>query len=328
VHLGPTAENDQGWSERGSFAQLCQDRAAELAAAERNLCFGRLDFDDGDRFYIGRLGLRDDDHDQLLVDWRARAAEPFYRATARERYAVTRRRHLRTVNRRVVSLDDDVLDLDAVDETRLTGEGRPAGVAAPRPDRADGRHRRHHPGRPGPHHSRGPAWNSRRRGRAGHRENRCRAAPGRLPLYTYRKQLARRGILVIGPSATFLRYIDQVLPALGENDVVLATTGSLFPGVDACSPESPQAARVKGDIKMAGVPSKAVAYLRQVPATAIEIKIDGTTYRLTPRMCSQARAEGERRLDPDTGAALPHNTARRAFIRAVVRDLARQRVRD
>ena len=51
VRLGPTAENDQGWSERESFAQLYQDRTAELDAAERNLCFGRLDFDDGDHFY-------------------------------------------------------------------------------------------------------------------------------------------------------------------------------------------------------------------------------------------------------------------------------------
>ena len=328
VRLGPTAENDQGWSERESFAQLYQDRSAELDAAERNLCFGRLDFDDGDRFYIGRLGLRGDDHDQLLVDWRARAAEPFYRATPRERYAVTCRRHLHTVNRRVVSLDDDVLDLDAVDESRLTGE---AALLA-----------------------------SLRRGRTGRmsdivatiqadqdriiREDAggilvVEGGPGTgktvvalhraaYLLYTHRKRLARRGILVIGPSATFLRYIDQVLPSLGENDVVLATTGSLFPGVDARGAESPRAARVKGDAKMAGVLSKAIAALRQVPATAIEIKVDGTTYRLTPRMCSQARAEAERRLDPDTGAPLPHNTARRAFINAVARALARQHARD
>ena len=90
VRLGPTAENDQGWSERESFAQLYQDRTAELEAAERNLCFGRLDFDDDDRIYVGRLGLRSDDHDTLLVDWRARAAEPFYRATPRERYEIGR----------------------------------------------------------------------------------------------------------------------------------------------------------------------------------------------------------------------------------------------
>jgi len=328
VRLGPTAENDQGWSERESFAQEHQDRAAELDAAERNLCFGRLDFGDGDRFYIGRLGLRSDDYDQLLVDWRARAAEPFYRATPRERYGVTRRRHLHTANRRVVSLDDDVLDLDAVDETRLTGE---AALLA-----------------------------SLRRGRTGRmgdivatiqadQDRIIREDPGGILvvqggpgtgktvvalhraaylLYTYRKRLARRGILVIGPNATFLRYIDEVLPSLGENDVVLATIGSLFPGVDARSPESSQAARVKGDTKMAGVLSKAVTDLRQVPATAIEIKVDGTSYRLTPRLCSQARAEAERHLDPDTGAPLPHNTARRAFINAVVRKLARQHVRD
>src|SRR5581483_11529009 len=121
VRLGPTAENEQGWSERESFAQMYQDRSVELDAAERNLCFGRLDFND-DQFYIGRLALRSDDHDLLLVDWRARAAEPFYRATPRERYGVTRRRHLHTASRRVLSLDDDVLDLDAVDETHLTGE--------------------------------------------------------------------------------------------------------------------------------------------------------------------------------------------------------------
>ena len=141
-------------------------------------------------------------------------------------------------------------------------------------------------------------------------------------LYTHRKKLARRGILVIGPNATFLRYIDQVLPSLGENDVVLATIGSLFPGVEARGPESAQAARVKGDTKMAGILANAVADLRQVPAAPIEIKVDGTAYRLTPRMCGDARAEAEQRLDPDTGAPLPHNTARRAFINAVVRGLA------
>jgi hypothetical protein len=325
VRLEPTAENDQGWSERESFAREYQDRAAELDAAERNLCFGRLDFDEGERFYIGRLGLRSDDHDTLLVDWRARAAEPFYRATPRERCGVTRRRHLHTAGRRVVSLDDDVLDLDAVDESRLAGE---AALLA-----------------------------SLRRGRTGRmgdivatiqadQDRIIRDDPGGILvveggpgtgktvvalhraaylLYTHRKRLARRGILVLGPSATFLRYIDQVLPSLGENDVVLATTGSLFPGVDARGTDTPQAARVKGDAKMAGVLAKAVAGLRQVPAATIEVKVDGVTFRLTPRLCGQARAAAERLRDDDTGEPLPHNAARRAFAGAVVRELARQR---
>ena len=327
VRLGPTAENDQGWSERESFAQLYQDRTAELEAAERNLCFGRLDFDDGDRFYIGRLGLRSDDHDRLLVDWRARAAEPFYRATPRERYGVTRRRHLHTADRRVVSLDDDVLDLDAVDENHLAGgrllaslrrgrTGRMGDIVATiqadqdRIIRADPRGILVVEGGPG----------TGKTVVALHR--------AAYLLYTHRKKLARRGILVIGPNATFLRYIDQVLPSLGENDVVLATIDSLFPGVEGRDPESAQAAQVKGDTKMAGILAKAVADLRQVPAAPIEIKVDGTAYRLTPRICGDARAEAEQRLDPDTGAPLPHNGARRVFINAVVRKLARQGARD
>jgi len=205
VHLGPTAENDQGWSERESFAQLYRDRAAELDAAERNLCFGRLDFDDGDRFYVGRLGLRSDDHDLLLVDWRARAAEPFYRATPRDRYAVTRRRHLHTAGRRVVSLDDDVLDLDAVDETHLIGEA--ALLASLRHGRT---------GRMGDIVATIQADQDRiiredRRGilvvEGGPGTGKTVVALHRAAylLYTYRKQLARRGILIIGPNAVAIQ---------------------------------------------------------------------------------------------------------------------------
>ena len=327
VRLGPTAENDQGWSERETLAQEYQDRAAELDAAERNLCFGRLDFDEADPLYIGRIGLRSDDYDQVLVDWRARAAEPFYRATPRERYGVTRRRHLHTAGRRVVSLDDDVLDLDAVDETRLTGEaallaslrrgrtGRMGDIVATiqadqdRIIRADLRGILVVEGGPG----------TGKTVVALHR--------AAYLLYTYRKQLARRGILVIGPSGTFLRYIDQVLPSLGENDVVLETTATLFPGVEARGEEPAEAARVKGDAKMADVLAAAVTGLRQVPASTIELKVDGTAYRLTPGLCGRARAEAERATDPDTGILLPHNAARRVFIRLMVRELARQRVR-
>ena len=328
VRLGPTAENDQGWSERETFAQEYQDRAAELDAAERNLCFGRLDFDDDERLYIGRIGLRSDDYDRVLVDWRARAAEPFYRATPRERYGVTRRRHLHTAGRRVVSLDDDVLDLDAVDETRLTGEA--ALLASLRRGRT---------GRMGDIVATIQADQDRIIREDLHGILVVEGGPGTgktvvalhraaYLLYTYRKQLARRGILVIGPSATFLRYIDQVLPSLGENDVVLETTATLFPGAEARGQEPAEAARVKGDAKMADVLAKAVTGLRQLPASTIEIKVDGTVYRLTPGLCARARAEAERTTDPDTGILLTHNAARRVFIGLVVRELARQRVRE
>jgi DNA helicase IV len=147
-------------------------------------------------------------------------------------------------------------------------------------------------------------------------------------LYTYREQLSRRGILVIGPNDTFMRYIDQVLPSLGEHDVVLATIGSLYPGVDAKASESAQAARIKGQLTMAGVLERAVADLQRVPKTTVEIKVNGTIYRLTPQAGRKARSQARRRRDPDTGAPLPHNVARRAFVHALLGEVARQPIRD
>jgi DNA helicase IV len=328
VRLDPTAENDQAWSEREAFAQLYQDRSAELDAAERNLCFGRLDFDDGERLYIGRLGLRNDEHDQLLVDWRAPAAQPFYRATALQRYGVTRRRHLHTVNRRVVRIDDDVLDLGAVDQAQLTGE---AALLASL--------RRHRTGRMGDIVATIQADQDRIIRSALNGILVIEGGPGTgktvvalhraaYLLYTYREQLSKRGILVIGPNHTFMRYIDDVLPSLGENDVVLATIGSLYPGVDAEAPESAEAARIKGQLTMAGVLERAVADLQRVPTTTVQIEVDGTVHLLTPQAGRKARGQARRRRDPDTGAPLPHNVARRAFVHALLGELAQQAIRE
>ncbi|HTU76532.1 MAG TPA: ATP-binding domain-containing protein [Trebonia sp.] len=328
VYTGPTAENDQAYSEREEMSQQYRDRAAELDAAERNLCFGRLDFDDeDDTLYIGRVGLRSEDHETILVDWRARAAEPFYRATARDRMGVTRRRHLHLDGRRVVGVDDDVLDLDAVDQDGLAGE---AALMASL--------RRHRTGRMADivatiQADQDRVIRSDRRGilvvEGGPGTGKTVVALHRAAylLYTHRKLLAGRGILVLGPSGAFLRYIDQVLPSLGESDVVLATSAELYPGVVADGTDAPGAARVKGDAKMARILKKAVEDTRQVPAADIEVQADGTGYRITPRMCRQARAEAEQALDRETGEPLPHNRARRTFIATVAIALARQSAR-
>src|SRR5690606_28990142 len=66
--------------------------------------------------YIGRIGLSDDAQRRLLIDWRAPVAQPFYRATPAAPMGVRRRRHLRTKGRRVVAIDDDLLDLDSLTE--------------------------------------------------------------------------------------------------------------------------------------------------------------------------------------------------------------------
>src|SRR4051794_6385753 len=81
VHGGPTTGTEQAATERDSFARTYASRANQLLAVERGLCFGRIDPKDGATYYIGRIGLFDDDHEPLLVDWRAPIAQPFYRAT-------------------------------------------------------------------------------------------------------------------------------------------------------------------------------------------------------------------------------------------------------
>ncbi|HLA65780.1 MAG TPA: hypothetical protein VK600_04270, partial [Candidatus Saccharimonadales bacterium] len=125
--LRQTGGTHQARTEREAFSAMYSQQIAQFDAAENGLCFGRLDFRDGERRYIGRLGMHGDseDYEQLLMDWRASAARPFYLATAVAPENVTLRRHIETRDRRVVSLDDEVLDLATADPTRregLTGE--------------------------------------------------------------------------------------------------------------------------------------------------------------------------------------------------------------
>ena len=95
--ISGVATSDQGMSERDSAAAEWSRRLGQLNAAENGLCFGRLDLEDGERRYVGRLGIVDDegDYESLLLDWRAPAARPFYVATAARPEGVRRRRHIR-----------------------------------------------------------------------------------------------------------------------------------------------------------------------------------------------------------------------------------------
>ncbi len=150
-------------SERDAFVEMYSQRITQLDAAENGLCFGRLDLAEGDRRYIGRIGILDDasDYEALLVDWRAPAARPFYIATAFSPEGVLRRRHIRTRQRKVTGVDDEVLDIgpDGAGWPAACGRARradrrsgPDRGAVRHPDGPDGRHRGNHPGRAGPDH--------------------------------------------------------------------------------------------------------------------------------------------------------------------------------
>jgi DNA helicase IV len=136
-------------------------------------------------------------------------------------------------------------------------------------------------------------------------------------LYTHRDRLARRGVLVVGPNATFLRYIGQVLPSLGETSVVLGTVGQLFPGVDARRSEPPEVAEVKGRPEMAAIIAAAVRDRQELPRRPIDLVVEEQRVRLDRDLVNAARTRARR-------SRRPHNEAKRIFHREAVRLLADQ----
>ena len=139
-------------------------------------------------------------------------------------------------------------------------------------------------------------------------------------LYTHRRTLERRGVLVIGPNATFLRYIGQVLPSLGETDVVLHTLGDLFPGVHATDTRDP-AAVVKGDERMVRVLQQAVRDRQRVPKAATST-VDADRVHIPLRREAILRARDRAR-----STRKPHNVARKLFVTELLNELARGEAR-
>ncbi len=326
AHSGPHAEHDQAMTERQSYHEHYSSRLNQLSAVERGLCFGRLDREDGTRDYVGRIGLFDDEYDLLLIDWRAPAAVPFYRATPAERLGVVRRRHLRTRGRNVLGIEDDVLDLTALGDDqrrRLTGEaallasltsgrtGRMADIVATIQAEQDQVIRSD------------PAGVLVVDGGPGTGKTVVALHRAAYLLYTFRDRLAKRGVLILGPNATFMRYIDQVLPSLGETEVVLATVAELYPGVATTGRDSAEAERVKGDPRMADVIAAAVRDRQQVPSDVLEIVADGETYHLDRATCLRAREQARRQARQLDELA---NRARRYFVKALLDVLTKQAV--
>ncbi|QWF84405.1 hypothetical protein HUW46_07855 [Amycolatopsis sp. CA-230715] len=320
--LGQSGGTPQARTERDVATSTHSERLAQLGSVEQGLCFGRLDFHDSETTYVGRLGLFDEDHDYepLLLDWRAPAARPFYLATAASPEGVRRRRHIRTLSRKVVGVDDEILDLHAADQGHDLGLAGEAALLA--------------------------ALEQKRTGemsdivatiqaeqdeiirdelggvlvvQGGPGTGKTAVALHRAAylLYTYRQQLASRGVLVVGPNSTFLRYIGQVLPSLGETGVLLATTGQLFPGATARGTDSRETAEVKGRLAMVDVLTAAVRDSQRVPDEVIEIDVEGEKLRLTWEIAERAREKARATLRP-------HNVARRVFADSVVDALTEQ----
>ncbi|MFG2820698.1 HelD family protein [Kitasatospora sp. NPDC048365] len=255
------------WVSAAVLHQQIEQRIAALAdLAHTPLFFGRLDYlhaisedlsegGGGERFYIGRRHVHDAGGDPMVIDWRAPVSQPFYRASRKEPMDVGKRRRFGYTGGELTAYEDENLSDPAEADTRsalLAAEiekprvGPMRDIVAtiqPEQDeivRADISGTVCVQGAPG--------------------TGKTAVGLHRVAylLYAHRERLARTGTLVIGPNRSFLHYIEQVLPALGELDVAQATVQELVGHVEVRGTDTAEAARIKGDARMAEVLRRAV----------------------------------------------------------------------
>jgi len=282
MHEADLGGTFQARFERNAVDEALVKRLVELDLGDAALVFGRIDRaepDDGvhgddrdgpptiESFHIGRLAVADEDREPVVVDWRAPVAEPFYRATGRDPMGLVRRRHFAVDGRRVLGLEDELFG-----EGHL-GLGHDEGLAAAPQIRGYS-----------------TLVASLERGRTGvlgdivatiqaEQDEIIRSphsgvlvvqgGPGTgktvvalhraaYLLYTHRFPLEDQGVLVIGPNRVFLRYIERVLPSLGEAGVEQVVLADLVPDTTVVGRDAPEVARLKGDPIMSRVIDRAI----------------------------------------------------------------------
>jgi DNA helicase IV len=316
--------NHQSRSERDAYARAYEDRISQLREVGERLAFGRLELvdrdDDGaDLRYIGRIGLRDENLEPLLLDWRAPQARAFYQATAATPLGARARRHLTTKGREVVRIEDEVFDSTLLDEegTQLQGEG--ALLAALSAQRT------------GQMHDIVSTIQAEQdrvirsdlsgvlvvQGGPGTGKTAVALHRAAYLLYTYRERLGSSGVLVVGPSRAFLQYINAVLPSLGETGVVLSSLGQLYPGVEAVEEDLPAVAALKGSAEMAPLIKRAVRSRQRVPEEPQTLEINGERLVLQPSLIADAMAKARE-------SGKPYNEGRVVFVKNVLAQLTRQ----
>jgi DNA helicase IV len=331
----------QARTERDIVVNTALSRLQQLDIGDQALCFGRIDTETsapdetGETFHIGRIAVSGEDLEPLIVDWRAPVAEPFYRATGVESMGLARRRHLNVRHRRVMGLEDEYFarqdgtgpDRLTIDRAAMDGLvenglalGGPGALLA--------------------------ALGQARTGRMGdivatiqrEQDEIIRASlPGLLVvqggpgtgktavalhraaylLYTYRFPLERQGVLVVGPNPLFLRYIEQVLPSLGETGVTLSTVAGLVAEIQVSAVEDDEVAELKGDARMSRVIARAVRTRERSLKRPVQVPFGVAMLTMSTQLTKDVVARAKRR----PGA---HNQRYRFVERELAQSLAEQ----
>ena len=265
------------------LGRLRADRLKHLAESSAPPFFGRIDRDPdgrhpaGEVFHVGRRHIRDDSGDPMVIDWRAPIARPFYRASTADRQGVRLRRRFGFADGQLTSFEDE--HLDAGEELGLASQLLRSEIERPRvgpmrdivatiqPDQDE-------------------------LVRADLDTSLCiQGAPGTgktavglhraaYLLYSFPERLRRSGVLVVGPNSAFLRYIAQVLPALGENGIRQSTVDQLVAATAPVRHDPVPVAVLKGDARMADLLRRAVFSYVMKPTEDVVPIVGNRRYRI------------------------------------------------
>lgn len=251
-------------------------RVRELEAVGQALAFGHITSTEALRTYIGRLSVIDyaaaEGDDVLLVDWRAHAAAPFYRATPLDNLGISHRRHLLydSLSGELNGYSDEVFDAKTMENTiGLRGE---AAILAALNAPSDGRMKTVVATIQAEQDAviRAPAKGALIvQGGPGTGKTVVALHRAAYLLYNQRAALAESGVLVVGPTNEFLTYISGVLPSLGETGVVSVTATELYPGILVGRKDSAETAALKGSALMADFLAAAVALRQRRPRVGL-----------------------------------------------------------
>jgi len=283
--------------------------------AERGICFGRIDMDEGDNLYIGRRWIHEDDQSIVVVNWQAPAARPFYTATPVVPQRVSRRRRFRTEGRRLLDIADETLGGTTGDEPRSLGDFLLEELERSRDERmrdivetiqADQYRLIAHETEGVLVVQGGPGTGKTAVGL--HRAS--------WLLFTHARRLRREGVLVVGPNRTFIEYVSHVLPSLGETSVVQRAIGDLREGSTPETRDDAASERRKGDADMAETLRAAVERHRREPEQQLEAML-GMNYVRVP--LAQVREIAEEAWEDATSWDAARERLRMGLLRAFYR---------
>jgi len=298
-------------------AEYLRDRSQSLELGQTTLAFGRIDEDpalaDGDRWYVGRRHIEDQNTEPIVVDWRAPVAIPFYRATAADPQCLLLRRRFTLSGDELLAIFDEHLD----DPESVVGAGLPdpllaeiersrtgemadivATIAAEQDEII-----------------RAPLAECLIvQGGPGTGKTAVGLHRAAFLLFDHREELMTSQVLVVGPNRMFLRYVGNVLPSLGETAVAQATVRSLLDlKYRVRGEDSPEAHILKGDLRMAEVLRAAARDRLKVPSADEKLGVGARTVTFSPEQIALAQ-------ETALGRDVPLNSARSIFGQLLVRE--------